>query len=92
MTKERLKEVLGFYLNRWSSHYPPRRMDTEAFFGNRETVMSHVMWMCQEAIKEAELDYGKAERWLGFIQGVLFSVGHYTIDEMRAHTMSPKDP
>ena len=29
----------------------------------------------------------KIMRWLGFIQGVLFVRGIYTIDEMRAHNM-----
>ncbi len=32
-----------------------------------------------------EEDEGKANRWLGFIQGVLWSGGVYTIDEMREH-------
>ncbi len=94
MSNDRPKEVLTLYLERWGHSYPPKRMDTEGFFGDRQTVMAHVMWMCSTALKELEEnnDRDKANRWLGFIQGVLFCVGHYTIDEMRAHTSDPTEP
>lgn len=93
MNPEHLKEVLSMYLNRWGGVYPPKRMDTEGFFGDRPTVMGHVMWMCSKALQWVESeDFEKAHRWLGFIQGVLFCVGHYTIDEMRSHVVEPTEP
>lgn len=93
MTTEHLKGVLTLYLERWGGVYPPKRMDTEAFFGDRNTVMGHAMWMCQAAldfVKEGQVE--KANLWLGFVQGLLFCVGHYTIDEMRAHSAEPTEP
>jgi hypothetical protein len=50
--------------------------------------LEHVEWMTHEAlgfIKEGRLD--KANRWLGFIQGVLWSQGIRTIDQMRQDNM-----
>lgn len=93
MTNERLKGVVALYLERWGKVYPPKRMDTEAFFGDRNTIMAHAMWMCEEAlvfIREERFE--KANLWLGFVQGLLFCVGHYTIDEMRAHSTEPTEP
>jgi hypothetical protein len=58
----------------------------------------HARWMCQEVLrfhpshrigepppdpKEIRAAFEKAMRWLGFIQGVLWSTGVKTIDEMR---------
>lgn len=54
---------------------------------------SHTMWMCEQGIEFAgKGDIEKAMRWLGFVQGMLFYTGHYTIDEMRAHSASPTEP
>ena len=33
-------------------------------------------------------DVEKAHRWLGFVQGVLWAEGIFTIDEMREHNRS----
>lgn len=46
----------------------------------------HVLWMCNEIKTIAPKDMEKACRWLGFIQGVLWVRGTYTISEMREHT------
>ena len=39
----------------------------------------------REEFVEVRLLEGKACRWIGFVQGVLWSAGVYTIDEMREH-------
>ncbi len=47
---------------------------------------AHAKWMLdsiEEFVAEDELD--KANRWLGFIQGVFYSFGTYTINQMRDH-------
>lgn len=41
-----------------------------------------------EAVEKRE----KLMRWLGFMQGVLYAKGLYTIDEMRAHNKPPDEP
>ncbi len=47
--------------------------------------LEHVAWMCGEVKRFAQdpMTLDKAERWLGFIQGVLWGAGVYSIDEMR---------
>jgi hypothetical protein len=50
--------------------------------------LRHVAWMCQETRKFVQAgETEKAMRWLGFIQGTLWSHGVYTIGEMREHNM-----
>lgn len=60
------------------------------------TPLAHARWMLQELdellqvfgmghkLTPAEAD--KFNRWLGFVQGVLWTGGVYTIDQMRDHT------
>lgn len=96
MTTSHLEKTLQRYLDTWARHYTPTRLDTSDMFpsGDRAKAMQHVMWMCELALgftkNPSEVD--KAHRWLGFIQGTLWACGHYTIDEMRAHSTEPTDP
>jgi len=46
---------------------------------------AHALWMCERIKGMAHQDIEKACRWLGFIQGILWTRGIYTIDEMRGH-------
>jgi hypothetical protein len=51
---------------------------------NREKSLNHALWMCtviEEQVKDGKAE--KAERWLCFIQGVLWMNGICSIDEMR---------
>jgi hypothetical protein len=46
--------------------------------------LNHVSWMIGEIRKQvAAQETEKAMRWLGFVQGVLWTNGVFTIDEMR---------
>jgi hypothetical protein len=40
----------------------------------------HILWMCEQIPK---LPRGKADRWLGFVQGWLFETGCASITTMR---------
>lgn len=44
----------------------------------------HLLWMCEE-ILSGKVDGEKAHRWLGFVQGVLFDDGQYTISQLQDH-------
>lgn len=46
------------------------------------TTMRHVSWMCSQARQFVEFDPSKAERWLMFIQGVMWSQGQVTIEDI----------
>lgn len=45
--------------------------------------LSHARWMCQEVLSNSEFSEGKAKRWLGFVQGVLWSTGVRTVEQMK---------
>jgi hypothetical protein len=95
MTVTHLETTLRFYFDRWSRHFPAERIDTDELFpaGDRDKAMRHAMWMCEVSlgfIRDGQA--GKADRWLGFVQGVLWACGHYTIDEMRVHSTEPTEP
>ena len=66
---------------------------------------SYMRWMCCQAISMLDVanSYSghrevrsemieQANRWLGFIQGVLWTTGEFTIDQMREHNYEPKQP
>lgn len=47
--------------------------------------LQHALWMCDEVDHLMVIgDWGKAMRWLGFIQGVLWMSGIFAIDDLRA--------
>ena len=49
----------------------------------------HLIWMCDQILSFD--NFGKANRWLGFIQGVLFARKIFTIDELRKHVKDAID-
>jgi|GEM_PF-4558486 len=49
------------------------------------TSYSHLIWMLNE-IKTGEMQYGKSNRWLGFVQGIIIERGLTTINEERDFT------
>lgn len=80
MTIEQIRQVVELYDSRL---YPAAAPVPEQEGGSR---LQHVRWMCQQIPKM--LDEGhleKVNRWLGFIQGVLWLENIYTIDQMRNH-------
>ena len=54
--------------------------------------IAHARWMLDEMevmVKEETADgFEKANRWLGFVQGVLWCTEVYEIDDMREHNRS----
>lgn len=52
--------------------------------------LEHAAWMCQE-MKTFPDWCGKQQRWLGFVQGVLFMEGVFSIDDMRTHVREAKE-
>lgn len=49
---------------------------------NRPTYLRHLRWMCKEI--QGGMEVSKANRWLGFVQGVLVGVYHIPLDEMKS--------
>lgn len=95
MTRGHLEKVLRYYQHRWASHYAPERLETEDLFpsADRSKAMKHAMWMCERSLEFLrEERFEKAYIWLGFIQGTFWACGHYSIDEMRAHSTEATEP
>ncbi len=94
-----LVELLEKYSSDLQERYPMRvrRADTEdRGKPSTDQAMDHILWMLGEMKKmEADLPdpspmgfpmkVEKLMRWLGFIQGALWVLGFYSIDEMREH-------
>lgn len=87
MTKDKVRAVIGSYRCYFESRgisaiampedMPPR---------TREDVLQHCHAMLdklEEFVNENRLD--KAFRWLGFIQGCLWTHAVYTLDELKDH-------
>ncbi len=50
--------------------------------------LSHALFMCSEIERLIGLnEISKANRWLGFVQGIFWAMGVYTINDMRKHNM-----
>jgi hypothetical protein len=95
MTPDQIKAVLRDYLDivvkrlslYASPQDAPKQLHEDSYSAQRvdwPDKARHIAWMCQKAqelVDEGELD--KAERWLGFIQGWLWSHDYRTINEMR---------
>lgn len=93
MTKEHLLSILDQHEKDLEDFGPATRADMSRrllFQANQSEPTGHVLWMLEEMRKMAEYAnfpaadvQEKIGRWLGFVQGVLWSFGWYSIDEMR---------
>src|SRR5208282_2875827 len=53
--------------------------------------LQHAAWMIEEClVMKFPDDMYKINRWIGFVQGVLWKEGIYTIDQMREHVTTAK--
>ncbi len=67
----------------------PIRTDISSDLLDRYQKQCHTLWMCEQI--QAFVGMGemyKANRWLGFVQGVLWALDHLTIDQMREDNRS----
>ena len=54
--------------------------------------LQHCAWMCLQALQyNSEKRTDKAMRWLGFIQGVLWSERIFSIDQLKEHSRATND-
>lgn len=85
MNATQILEVLKKYEESLIS-IEPNRADYDLRLPPQKEALEHASFMCGEIRKlVAQLEYGKAHRWLGFLQGVLWTHGIYSINDMRAH-------
>lgn len=63
-----------------------RRGPTSGVLPTGMQALDHALWMCQESKQHiADGKIVKVMRWFGFIQGVMWMTGQFTIHEMKEH-------
>lgn len=91
MDIEKLLMVLDWYDQMLKKMgVPVTEHDFEQSCQSRELALAHIRSMIpqiRQFIREGRME--KVNRWLGFIQGILFSFGIYTIEEERDHNRMP---
>jgi hypothetical protein len=102
MTNEKLKSVFVRYRDvldlRWPNIKPAQfnivEMNRLGCNLDDLVVIAHYKFMCDEACRFVDDNcVPKAMRWLGFLQGVLWKDGYFTLDDLKQHSMpDPKEP
>ena len=64
-----------------------RRFDSESVRPMGADALRHAHWMALEAMAFPPEKLEKKMRWLGFIQGTLFTLGHHTIRQLKEMNM-----
>lgn len=93
MTPQKVREVLKLYEDGVLGGVKPVRIDSGELLDiidsehDEDALRKHLAWMCQEAAAFPDEKVEKMMRWLGFIQGCLYSLGSYKLDELKQHNM-----
>ena len=63
--------------------FVPERLTDPPLYPTVDGSLGHILWMCEEIEVMAQDNLDKAFRWLGFVQGVLWTRGRRSIYQMR---------
>lgn len=100
MTPEKLKSVFANYKGHLDNRHPlvsvlsmedGWTVVSSSGLGEA-TRIAHYKYMCDKAVEfvdEGRIE--KAMRWLGFLQGALWKEGHFTLDQLKRHSMPDPD-
>jgi hypothetical protein len=93
VTKEQMLGVVDVYAAELLKRgYSPKRDPGEGMPPRIDRAARHAAWMLEEMRGFLAQDrWDKANRWLGFVQGLLWSTGIYTIPQMANHNRPPVD-
>jgi hypothetical protein len=86
MDNKQVREVADEYIAQLNTHtdsIPPERANTGDRFMPEGERKQHLVWMLEEIINMPDDKFEKANRWLGFVQGAMWSLGLRSVDEMR---------
>ena len=87
MTADKVRETLAIYRKKFEEMGIPKSQSPHSSFPTSDKdFLAHCHGMLEEMevfIQEGRMD--KVFRWLGFIQGCLWRIGVYTIEEMKNH-------
>lgn len=92
MTNEQMKIAIQKYRELLYRVSPTRFPQTERITPEKRVPMlEHLVWMLDQTLEHyAAGKVEKAMRWWGFIQGVLWSCGLYTIEELANDNREPE--
>ena len=83
---EGLKRLVRFYREQLSCKAEPYSLVQKR--GARENTNQHLAFMLDKVIEFAnDGKLSKANRWIGFVQGVLWHDQKYVIDDLRCHVV-----
>lgn len=90
MTKEKIEGVVYLYRSFFESNkIPKQKYDNDLNPTSNRDALAHVHAMLDEIEKFCkEGKIGKAFRWLGFVQGVLWVTWQFNIEELKNHNRS----
>lgn len=87
MTKEKIREVLNIYRAELASrNFSKYEFPHDKTLYDKSASLQHAFSMIDqmgEFLEEDRMD--KVFRWLGFLQGCLWTAGLYTIEELMNH-------
>jgi hypothetical protein len=85
MTPEKIRQTIEKYKTLFSKIPSAQHADDSLSVGNYQQ-LQHCKWMLnkmEEMLKQTD-NMAKFNRWLGFIQGVLWSQSVYSINDLKA--------
>jgi hypothetical protein len=95
VTRQEQLDVLRAYddkFKNWEPERCPREYGNPVGMGRG---VKHARWMMQEMIRRLEEDDesspGQADRWIGFIQAIMWVHGIFSIDDMARHNVPSKE-
>ena len=88
MTKTKVRKVLALYRKVFKNSFVPEKKfseDEAPFYDEQALAHCHATIAEMEIfLKEGRMD--EVFRWLGFIQGCLWTAGLYTLEELKNHS------
>lgn len=90
MTNEKVDRVFREIITHWAPQWPPARLDggvPETF----EAAMCHCVALAMAGLDLPPEKLEKKFRWLGFIQGVLWTTGQETLEELKQMNMPDEE-
>jgi len=83
------KRLAQLYFNNVETLYQDstaqRTKDTNRVVINRKDMCDHLLWMCQQIVEQKNWHATKAHRWIGFVQGTLWVMRVFSIDDLQDH-------
>ncbi len=89
MTKEQVLQVVSEYRTYLGQAGDGPQQIDHNLAPTRGEALRHLLFMCDHVEKMVEEDIEKAMRWLGFMQGVFWSQGIFTLNDLREHNIRP---